>query len=251
MDWMFLPLRRYAEFSGRSRRLEYWMFYLMQAIVYALLLGWAIFGFGLSLDRMQPTIIMPIIIVLFGWWLAMLVPILAVTVRRFHDQELSGWFLLFFLLPWIGGIVIFVFMCLPGTSGSNRYGDDPKAEESLASGSSSFQTSRSSKPLLQKLNISGFDGRGHVIRYALDPENFALQDFELKIGRSPASNLVIDDATVSRNHAEIMLLEDGFYIRDLGSTNGTCINGVKLTPFKASKICSGDSVTLGKLEFLL
>lgn len=246
MDWMFLPLRRYAEFSGRSRRLEYWMFTLMQAIVYALLLGWAIFS-GAFLESG----VHAVIVLLIGWWLVMLVPTLAVIVRRFHDQELSGWFLLFYLLPWIGGIVIFVFMCLPGTSGSNRYGDNPKAEESVASGSRSFETGRLSNPLVQNLNISGFDGRGHVIRYALAPENFALQDFELKIGRSPASNLVIDDATVSRNHAEIMLLEDGFYIRDLGSTNGTCINGVKLTPFEASKICSGDSLTFGKLEFLL
>ena len=246
MDWMFLPLRRYAEFSGRSRRLEYWMFSLMQAIVYALLLGWTIFSVGLSADRMPP-----IIIVLIGWWLVMLVPTLALTVRRFHDQELSGWFLLFYLLPWIGGIVIFVFMCLPGTSGGNRYGDDPKAEESLASGSSSFETGRPSKPLVQILNISGFDGRGHVIRYAIDPEDFALHDFSLKIGRSHASDLVIDDSTVSRNHAQINLLEDGFYIRDLGSTNGTCINGAKLTPFEASKISSGDSLTFGKLEFLL
>ena len=48
-----------------------------------------------------------------------------------------------------------------------------------------------------------------------------------------------------------MLLEDGFYLRDLGSTNGTLVNGIKLTPFEASKICSGDSITFGKLEFLL
>jgi pSer/pThr/pTyr-binding forkhead associated (FHA) protein len=104
---------------------------------------------------------------------------------------------------------------------------------------------------VQHLNISGFDGRGHVIRYALDPENFALHDFALKIGRAPSSDLVIDDSTVSRDHAQISLLEDGFYIRDLGSTNGTYINGVKLSPFEASKICSGDSLTFGKLEFLL
>lgn len=246
MDWMFLPLRRYAEFSGRSRRLEYWMFTLMQAIVYALLLGWAIFS-GAFLESG----VHAVIVLLIGWWLVMFVPTLAVIVRRFHDQELSGWFLLFYLIPWIGGIVIFVFMCLPGTSGSNRYGGDPKAEESLASNSNSFETRRPSKPLVQHLNISGFDGRGHVIRYALDPENFALHDYALKIGRAPASDLVIDDSTVSRDHAKISLLEDGFYIRDLGSTNGTYINGVKLSPFEASKICSGDSLTFGKLEFLL
>ena len=59
--------------------------------------------------------------------LAVFVPGLAVTVRRFHDQDKSGWLALLGLVPYVGGIVVLVFMCLEGTKGENRYGLDPKA----------------------------------------------------------------------------------------------------------------------------
>jgi uncharacterized membrane protein YhaH (DUF805 family) len=57
--------------------------------------------------------------------LALLVPSIAVGVRRFHDQDKSGWFLLLALIPVVGGLIVLVFMCLPGTSGPNRFGPDP------------------------------------------------------------------------------------------------------------------------------
>jgi uncharacterized membrane protein YhaH (DUF805 family) len=57
--------------------------------------------------------------------LAILVPSLAVQVRRFHDQDKSGWFILLGFIPAVGGLIVLVFMCLPGTPGSNQYGPDP------------------------------------------------------------------------------------------------------------------------------
>jgi uncharacterized membrane protein YhaH (DUF805 family) len=58
--------------------------------------------------------------------LAFLIPSIAVQVRRFHDQDKSGWFILLGLIPYIGGIILFVFMCIEGTRGPNRFGPDPK-----------------------------------------------------------------------------------------------------------------------------
>lgn len=58
--------------------------------------------------------------------LLILVPSIAVQVRRFHDQNLSGWFVLLGLIPYLGALVILVFMLLPGTKGPNRFGPDPK-----------------------------------------------------------------------------------------------------------------------------
>lgn len=58
--------------------------------------------------------------------IATFIPALAVSVRRLHDQNKSGWFLLMQLIPWVGGIIIFVFMVSDGTMGSNQYGPDPK-----------------------------------------------------------------------------------------------------------------------------
>lgn len=60
------------------------------------------------------------------------IPGIAVTVRRLHDQGQSGWMYLLSLIPYVGGLVIFVFMCLPGTRGPNQYGDDPLGTEYLS-----------------------------------------------------------------------------------------------------------------------
>ena len=132
MEWMLLPLRRYADFSGRSRRKEYWMFALFNLLI---MLGIAIlagmFG-GLTGDNAGASSLSGIFIILFGIYaLAILVPALAVQVRRFHDQDKSGWFVLLNFIPYIGGLIVFVFMCLDGTKGENRYGPDPKMSKNV------------------------------------------------------------------------------------------------------------------------
>ena len=170
MNWMILPLRRYAEFSGRSRRKEFWMFFLFYIIlsIVAGLIDVAL-GFGHTRTLSTGT----------GYYssfhssgpvgailsLACLVPWLAVSVRRLHDTNRSGWWIgLYFLLavltlvgviagiggalvhpgalPSFGGamllaavfgvatfvlaVVLLVFYCLDGTRGPNRFGPDPK-----------------------------------------------------------------------------------------------------------------------------
>lgn len=125
MEWMLMPLKRYADFEGRSRRKEYWMFTLgviLAAIVLIVLLA-LIGGFG-SADGSGPGGLM--IGVLAIAYLAILVPSIAVQVRRFHDQDKSGWFVLLNFIPYVGGIITFVFMCIEGTRGPNRFGPDPK-----------------------------------------------------------------------------------------------------------------------------
>lgn len=121
IDWMKLALSRYSDFSGRSRRMEYWMFVLMQigiSIVTSLVdniigLGGVVFGFYGPLT----TIIL----------LALIVPGIAVGVRRLHDRDMSGWFLLLGFVPIIGGLALLVIFLLEGTNGPNKYGPDPKA----------------------------------------------------------------------------------------------------------------------------
>ena len=58
--------------------------------------------------------------------LLLIIPGIAVQVRRFHDQDKSGWFVLLGLIPFVGGLIVLVFMCLEGTKGPNRFGPDPK-----------------------------------------------------------------------------------------------------------------------------
>ncbi len=126
MSLMFQPLKKYAEFTGRARRSEYWLFTLFVFLVelaYIILVnvvggGQAqMNGLGMALTG------------LYGlFMLGMIVPGLAVAFRRLHDTDRSAWWLLIGLLPFIGGIVLLVFNVLPGTTGANKFGPDPKTD---------------------------------------------------------------------------------------------------------------------------
>ncbi|MEO6054340.1 MAG: DUF805 domain-containing protein [Chthoniobacterales bacterium] len=113
MNWYIEVLKKYAVFEGRARRKEYWMFVLFNVIIAVVLglLDGMIHGRG-------------IINGLYS--LAVLLPGIAVTVRRLHDTDRSGWWLLIGLVPVIGAIVLLVFMVLDGTPGENKYGQNPK-----------------------------------------------------------------------------------------------------------------------------
>jgi len=151
MEWMLLPLRRYAQFSGRSRRKEYWMFLLFCVIARFVLtiidniLG---FNFTLGLNPVGPRL--GLLAGLFA--LATFIPSLAVGVRRLHDTDRSGWWILAVLVAIVPGavlmavnlvvgmaaiavgalgasILLIVYMCQDGTRGDNRYGPDPKSPD--------------------------------------------------------------------------------------------------------------------------
>lgn len=144
-EYMFMPLRRYADFSGRSRRKEYWLWAAFNIVVVFILYGIIIAAVapaayeaqmasqsGLqpgapSVGLMAGTGIVGILLLLYA--LATIIPNLAVTVRRFHDQDKSGWFILLGLIPFVGGLILLVFMLMEGTRGPNRYGSDPKAAD--------------------------------------------------------------------------------------------------------------------------
>jgi uncharacterized membrane protein YhaH (DUF805 family) len=124
---MLMPLRRYAEFTGRSRRKEYWMFYLLNVLV-ALVVGLA-FVVGYFADMTQgemDTYLMPLVYLAGLYGLATLIPGLAVTIRRLHDTDRSGWNILWGLLPLVGGFILLYFYVSDGDHGSNRFGPDPK-----------------------------------------------------------------------------------------------------------------------------
>ena len=132
MEWMLLPLRRYADFTGRSTRQEYWMYVLFCAILYFVALIVFLFCLGLSSEGAKPgdpaatTGALIGILVFVLVYLALFIPTLAVQARRFHDQELSGWLVLLGFIPYLGWLIMLIFMCIDGTAGPNRYGPDPK-----------------------------------------------------------------------------------------------------------------------------
>lgn len=137
MEWMLMPYKRYFDFSGRSRRKEYWMFTLFQIIVALILIVPMIAGIpGTDPDTGvsgEPGILFWVSIALLSIFvLASIIPSIAVSVRRFHDQDKSGWFYLISFVPYVGGLIVFVFMLLEGTRGPNQYGEDPKNPNSAS-----------------------------------------------------------------------------------------------------------------------
>jgi uncharacterized membrane protein YhaH (DUF805 family) len=121
MEWYLLALKRYAEFTGRSRRKEYWMYTLYNIVIYTVLY---LAGF---ITLMRSSIYMVFFGMAFIYALAVLVPSLAVAVRRLHDTDKSGWFIFISLVPIVGGIILLVLLCLDSTPGDNRFGPNPKA----------------------------------------------------------------------------------------------------------------------------
>jgi uncharacterized membrane protein YhaH (DUF805 family) len=119
-----MSLARYASFGGRARRLEYWYFTLFHSLT-ILLAGVVSYLVMLAIPALA---IVLYSIVIFGT----LLPHLAVTVRRLHDVDRSGWWYLLGLVPLLGAIVLFVWFCTDGTRGPNRFGADPKATVSVA-----------------------------------------------------------------------------------------------------------------------
>lgn len=107
-------LKKYAVFDGRSGRAEYWFFVLFNILV-AIVLG--------VIDGVLGTA--PMLGGLYS--LAVLLPGLGVTIRRLHDTDKSGWWILIVLVPLIGGLILLFFMIQEGTRGDNRYGAVPAA----------------------------------------------------------------------------------------------------------------------------
>ncbi|MCT4664115.1 MAG: DUF805 domain-containing protein [Flavobacteriales bacterium] len=122
MEWYLKVVKdNYANFQGRARRKEYWMFILFNFLISV---GLSIIENILGLASSTGT---GMISSLYS--IAVLVPSIAVAIRRLHDTGKSGWNLLWFLLPVIGWIILIVYYVKEGDQGSNEYGADPKGNE--------------------------------------------------------------------------------------------------------------------------
>jgi len=128
-------LRKYATFDGRATLREYWLFVVANILVYIvsffILIAMAI-SFGVSYYNTNR--VAPFLFFIFGLYalvfyifypLAMLIPSIAISVRRLHDQNKSGYFWFINLIPGIGGIIFLVLMAWPGDEGSNDFGPHP------------------------------------------------------------------------------------------------------------------------------
>ena len=119
MNWYLEVLKKYAVFGGRARRKEYWFFVLFNfifAVVLAFIDG--------MIGTFDPETGYGVLSGIYG--LVVIIPGIAVTIRRLHDTDRSGWWLLILFIPLIGAIWLLVLMVIDGTPGENQYGPDPK-----------------------------------------------------------------------------------------------------------------------------
>ena len=131
IDWVMLPLKRYSDFEGRSGRQEFWMFVLGLFIVEVVIMVLSAVLTGIT-GSSAIGMLFSLILILFC--LAILVPSIALAFRRMHDQDKSAWFLLLAFVPFVGGLILLVFYCLPGTVGPNKFGPDPKDPNAIPGG---------------------------------------------------------------------------------------------------------------------
>ncbi|MDG1271071.1 MAG: DUF805 domain-containing protein [Flavobacteriaceae bacterium] len=119
MNWYLKVLKQYADFNGRARRKEYWMFALFNFIftIVAIILDYAL---GLTVGEL------PYGVIYFLYTLAVFIPSLAAVVRRLHDVGKSGWMILIPLIPLIGSIWLFILLVTDSKPGENQYGQNPK-----------------------------------------------------------------------------------------------------------------------------
>lgn len=115
MNWYLTVMRSAFDFSGRARRTEYWMFTLFNLI------------FSILANVIDVVIGLGILSVIYS--LVVFIPGLAVSVRRLHDINKSGWNILLALIPLVGAIILLVFFVKEGDKGRNTYGPDPKSPE--------------------------------------------------------------------------------------------------------------------------
>ena len=122
MRWYFKVLEKYADFTGRARRREYWMFSIINGLIAFVLHG---------VDRLVGSYSVSMELGLLNtlYSLAVLIPCIAVLVRRLHDTGRSGWWAFIVLFPIIGIIVLFIFTVLDSDVGDNAYGVDPTRED--------------------------------------------------------------------------------------------------------------------------
>jgi uncharacterized membrane protein YhaH (DUF805 family) len=119
MNWYLEALKKYAVFYGRARRKEYWFFVLFN-FVFAFVLAIV----DAMMGNLDPETGYGVLSGIYT--LAVLIPGIAVTIRRLHDTDRSGWWFLILFIPLVGAVVLLVFMIIDGTSGQNEYGPDPK-----------------------------------------------------------------------------------------------------------------------------
>ena len=260
---------KYANFRGRARRKEYWLFYLFNLLLYIVL---SVLIGVLGGDAMMNDGEFGGAAVLMGlmglYSLVCILPGLAVSCRRLHDSGRSGAYLLFVFVPVVGFIFLLIWLIQDGTPGENVYGPDPKgASAQQAYTPPAYEPQEYTPPVYkpQAYEQTEFREATRSVPSAAqkawtpvlraDSGVFRGRSFpvdgRMSVGRSPGNTVVFpqDVTKISRQHCEFTVSSGRLFVRDLGSTNGTLINGSRrLTAWETYELKQGDRVSFGTLN---
>jgi len=281
MNWYLEVLKKYVVFKGRARRKEYWYFILFNAIA-AIIITIA----DVIIGTYNPVTQTGILSSLYS--LGVLLPSLAVTIRRLHDTNRSGWWILFPLgsillgtlfMVLIGGlsdpdnmstgagmimvlviiamfasfITLFVFMVLNGTAGSNTYGTDPKNNPEPEMNAQQIQQKIIQKTQGNEMPHHVGAAQGIVLqgKTALSVPITLNPNSETSIGRSPSANVNLNNAYISGQHLSLKYAHgNSVTVKDLGSTNGSYIDGQRLDPHVPYTLRPGQRLILGSEDIV-
>lgn len=209
-----LYFTNYANFSGRTRRSAYF-----KAVIFINIITSALSG-------------VPELAAV--WALVTLLPGIAMVVRRLHDTGRSGWYYLFLLIPLVGPILILVWICSDSTE-DNQWGPNPKraagyqapADKAALPNADSWQPNTAPASAPVRITLSLCSGPMAGMSYYCNAGNYVV------LGRAPSKcDIVLDQQynQVSGVHCQIACYDQYVTVMDLGSTNGTYVNGTALTP---------------------
>jgi len=235
MEWYLKVVRdNYANFSGRARRKEYWMFVLFNFII-GFILGLIDGVLGISSYDAEYSILANI----YSW--AVAIPTIAVAIRRVHDVGKSGWYM---LIPFYN----FILVVTDSEPGNNQYGPNPKTQRA------EFEESTVVEPDPESYDNfeTGVDEASDIpepiiltVESGPNKGSFYPVSLEATIGRAHDNDIVMGLKTISGYHCKISIEGGQFVLNDLGSTNGTIVDGEKVN---RAVIKDGTEIELSKIR---
>lgn len=261
-----LFFKNYANFRGRARRSEYWKASIFCGLISGLISGLI---FGLSFLSIEIVLFMSI--VGFIWSFAILIPSFSIQIRRLHDIGYNGWYLLFYLIPLVGSIMLLIWMCTDSKE-DNEWGPNPKyrpirrpmpkAQPAPAARPASIpgdipltalptsaqrlpDTPAIPAPSVQPA-VSAFSATLILCTGPMAGKQFTYRAGERVVfGRSSSANAVLNGYDkVSGTHCRVEIGSNSVTVTDLGSTNGTKVGGQRLSPNAPVKVPHGGVIIL-------
>ena len=235
-------------FKGRMNRLKYWLYSIVPIAIMFIAAMPIILTAQEGREASPFFSLLMFVAIVIAVWIS-----LAIQVKRWHDIDQSGWWVLAGMIPYVNIIVLIVLGFVKGTEGTNRFGEDPLVNNAQNNTNHQYvgQVEQrtvaiaKNKPPQHKestVTLLGMGGRTPPI--VLSPNR------EITVGRSSNVSVKIDNKYVSNKHLVLTLTDGKIKVRDLASSNGTYIDGKKLEPNIPYVLNEGERLIVGSEDVI-